>query len=174
MQLRRVMSVVAGLVLASAGVVAVSEPASAAPFFNTPTTCLIQTFNTRNFLTAVGGGGRSTDVLHTNATVPLSWEQFTLVDAGDGVHVGIRTLTGNYLTAVGGGNRTTDTIHSNATLLQAWEKFNIVRFGGDGFGIQTIDGHWLTAVSGGGRTTDVIQTNRTVVQAWELFLFSCS
>jgi hypothetical protein len=167
MHLRRVFSIAAGLALAATGVVALGSPASAA------STCSIQTVNTRNFLTAVGGGGRTTDVIHTNATVARSWEQFTLVPVGDGVHYGLRTLTGNYLTAVGGGGRTTDTIHSDATRLQAWEEFSIIRWGGDGFAIQTIDGHYVTAVGGGGRTTDVIHTNATVVQSWELFFFNC-
>ena len=172
MNLRRVLGAAGGLALAAAGVVGLGQPASAAAFA-TPTTCTIQTFNTGNFLTAVGGGGRTTDVLHTNATVARSWEAFTLVDAGDGVHVGIRTLTGNLLTAVRGGGRTTDVVHSNATLLQAWERFNVIRIGGDGFAIQTIDGHFLTAVGGGGRTTDVIHSDATQVQAWEIFRFNC-
>ena len=37
----------------------------------------IQTAN-GNFLTAVGGGGRATDVIHSNATVVGSWEKFRL------------------------------------------------------------------------------------------------
>src|SRR6184192_4055805 len=179
MNLRRAFSVAAGLVFCAAGVIGLSQPASAVPSrpasaaltFATPTTCSIQTFNTRNFLTAVGGGGRTSDVIHSDATVARSWEAFTLVDAGDGVHVGIRTLTGNYLTAVNGGGLQTDVIHSNATLLQAWERFNVIRIGGDGFAIQTIDGHFLTAVGGGGRTTDVIHSDATQVQAWEIFRF---
>jgi hypothetical protein len=171
MNLRRALSMVGGLVLAAAGVVGLSLPATAQPPFRTPTTCHIQTFNTRNYLTAVGGGGRTSDVIHTNATVARSWENFTLVDAGDGAHVGIRTLSGNYLTAVNGGGLETDVIHSNATALQAWERFNVIRYGGDGFAIQTIDGHYLTAVGGGGRTTDVVHNDATQVQAWELFIF---
>ena len=99
------------------------QPASAARLGLIPATCTIQTFNTKSFLTAVGGGRRTSDVIHTDATVAQSWEKFTLVDAGDGVHVGIRTVRGNYLTAVGGGGRTTDVIHSDATQVQAWELF---------------------------------------------------
>jgi hypothetical protein len=174
MNVKRALGVAAGLALAATGVVVgFSQPASAATTFATPTMCTIQTFNTNNFLTAVGGGGQTSDVIHTDATVAQGWEAFTLVDAGDGVHVGIRTLTGNYLTAVGGGGREVDVIHSNATALQAWEKFNIIRIGGDGFAIQTIDGHYLTAVDGGGRTTDVIHSDATQVQAWEIFRFNC-
>jgi hypothetical protein len=32
-----------------------------------------------HYLTAVGGGGRTTDVIHTDATAVGSWEQFTLM-----------------------------------------------------------------------------------------------
>ena len=31
------------------------------------------------YITAVGGGGRSSDVLHTDATQPSTWEQFGLI-----------------------------------------------------------------------------------------------
>ena len=173
MNLRRALSVAAGLVLAAVGVVGVSQPASATlPLpLPTPSTCLIQTYNTGNFLTAVGGGGRTTDVIHTNANSPAAWETFFLSDAGNG-YVGIRTGTGNYLTAVGGGGRTTDVIHSNATALLDWEKFNLVPIGG-WFAIQTIDGHFLTAVGGGGQVSDVIHSNATEIGAWELFRFTC-
>ncbi|MFI7112614.1 PASTA domain-containing protein [Nonomuraea sp. NPDC050227] len=174
MNLTRAFGTVAGLALAAAGMVGLSGPAWAALPFATPTTCTFQTVNTGNYLTAVGGGGRTTDVIHSDATVARSWERFTLVDAGDGVHVGIRTLTGNYLTAVNGGGLQTDVIHSNATLLQAWEKFALVRQGGDGFAIQTVDGHFLTAVGGGNRTTDVVHSDATQVRSWELFRVQCN
>ncbi|WP_185844925.1 PASTA domain-containing protein [Nonomuraea sp. WAC 01424] len=173
MNLRRALGTVAGLALAAAGMAALSGPAWAAPPFATPTTCTFQTVNTGNYLTAVGGGGRTTDVIHSDATVARSWERFTLVDAGDGVHVGIKTLTGNYLTAVNGGGLQTDVLHSDATLLRAWEKFALVRQGGDGFAIQTVDGHFLTAVGGGNRTTDVVHSDATQARAWELFRVQC-
>lgn len=173
MNLGRALGAVAGLVLATAGMAGLSGPASATTPFITPTTCTIQTVNTNNYLTAVGGGGRTTDVIHSDATVARSWERFTLVDAGDGVHVGIKTATGNFLTAVGGGGRTTDVIHSDATVLQAWEKFELVRQGGDGYTIQTIDGHFLTAVGGGNRTTDVVHSDATQARSWELFRVQC-
>ena len=72
MNLRRVLGAAGGLALAAAGVVGLDQPASAAAFA-TPTTCTIQTFNTGNFLTAVGGGGRTSDVIHSDATVARSW-----------------------------------------------------------------------------------------------------
>jgi hypothetical protein len=138
-----------------------------------PATCAFQTNNTGNYVTAVGGGGRTTDVIHTDATTVQAKERFTLVDAGDGTHYGIKTLTGNYLTAVDGGGRSSDTIHSNATLLLDWEKFALVPQGGSLYAIQTVNGHYLTAAGGGGRTTDVIHTDATVVLGWELFLVRC-
>ena len=48
-------------------------------------TCAIQTI-TGNFLTAVGGGGRTTDTMHSDATGVGAWEKFRficLVGVGD-------------------------------------------------------------------------------------------
>jgi hypothetical protein len=42
-----------------------------------PITCSLQTSN-GYYLTAVGGGGRNTDVIHSDATRIGSWEQFRL------------------------------------------------------------------------------------------------
>lgn len=140
--------------------------------------CTIQTYNGR-YLTAVGGGGRLTDVLHTDARVPRNWERFVLEDTEEGrttgiVRYGIRTYRGNYLTAVGGGGRTTDVIHSDATWLRDWEKFKFNSLGFNWYSIQTISGHYLTAVGGGGRVTDVIHSDATVVGNWEKFKVNCS
>ena len=139
--------------------------------------CTIQSFD-GHYLSAIGGGGRTTDVIHTNATVPQAWETFTIVNSFDGsdpVHFGIRTGNGNFLTAVGGGGRTTDVIHSNATLLQAWEKFTFVHRAGGVYNIRTIDGHYLTAVNSGGigSAFEAIHSNATVPQSWEEFFLSC-
>ena len=94
-----------------------AKAASNAPVHN----CTFKTYNKGRYLTAVGGGGRTTDVLHTDAVQARSWEKFTLVDSGDGsstIRYGIQTKTGNYLTAVGGGGRVTDVMHSDATQLR--------------------------------------------------------
>jgi predicted RNA methylase len=77
-----------------------------------------------HYLTAVDSGGRTTDVIHSNATQLLGWEMFTLNSLGGGVY-DIQTLDGHYVTAVGGGGRTTDTIHTDATRVGAWEKFTV-------------------------------------------------
>jgi hypothetical protein len=90
------------------------------PATNGPVTgCVLQTSN-GHYVTAVGGGGRTTNVIHTDATRIGSWEKFTLIDSGDGssnIHYGIQTYYGYYLTAVNGGGLITDVIHSDATHL---------------------------------------------------------
>ena len=91
--------------------------------FNGPITCSIQTTN-GHYLTAVGGGGRTTDVMHSDATQLQSWEKLTLISLGGGTYA-IQTIDGHYLTAVGGGGRITDTIHSDATRIGSWEKFQV-------------------------------------------------
>jgi hypothetical protein len=77
----------------------------------------IETVN-HHFVTALGGGGKSTRAFHTDATNPSTWESFYVLKCGDlgtGFQYAIRPAgTGNvpgqgekvsFLTAVGGGNR---------------------------------------------------------------------
>ena len=174
MSIKNKLGHVAAMGVAAFALVGLSAPTVASAATPGSSTCAFQTVNTRNFVTAVGAGGRTTDVIHTDATGVGSWERFTLVPAGDGIHYGLRTSNGHYLTAVGGGGRSSDAIHSDATSLRDWEKFTVVRWGGDGYAIQTIDGHYLTAVGGGGRTSDTIHSNATAVNSWELFFRNCS
>ncbi len=171
----------AGVAAAAIGLAALSAPgvASASTIspqaVNGPQTCVIQTVD-GHYLTAVGGGGRTTDVIHTDATRIGSWEKFTLIDSGDGasnIHYGVRTTNGHYLTAVGGGGRTTDVIHSDAPWLLDWEKFTFVSLGYGWYAIQTIDGHYLTAVGGGGRITDTIHSDAPWIRSWEEFRVTC-
>lgn len=142
---------------------------------NEPVTCALRTSN-GHFVTAVGGGGVTTDVIHTDATQVSAWEKFVFEDSGDGspiVHYGIKTSNGHYLTAVGGGGQTTDAIHSDATQIQAWEKFSLIPLGLGQYAIQTETGNYVTAVGGGGRTTDTIHTDATQIGAWEKFWLFC-
>ena len=108
---------------------------------NAPITCSIQTVD-GHYLTAVGGGNRISDVIHTDATVIRAWERFTLVDPGDGVPIfyGIKTYDGHWLTAVGGGGLATNPLHSDATQKLAWEKFQFVSAGNDQWAIKTNTG----------------------------------
>jgi len=164
--------------LAALGLTGVASASTTPAFSEGFHVCSIRAFD-GHFLSAIDGGGRTTDVIETNRTKQSTWETFTLVPANDGafpLHFGIQTHNGNFLTAVGGGGRTTDVIHSNATQLQAWEKFTLVPVGFNYYAIQTIDGHYLTAVNSGGigSAFEAIHSNATQIQAWEEFAFSCS
>ncbi|WP_413587565.1 fascin domain-containing protein [Bdellovibrio sp. HCB274] len=142
---------------------------------NGPIKCAIKTY-TGHYVTAVGGGGRLTDVIHTNAIRVGSWERFTFVDSCDGgsvISYGLRTVKGYYLTAVGGGGRITDVIHSDATQLQGWEKFKAISLGNGVYALQTLTGNYVTAVGGGGRITDTIHTDATQIGNWEKFRLEC-
>ena len=127
------------------------------------------------FLTAVAGGGRTTDVIHTDATVPLSWEMFRLWSTNAFGFYGIQTLNGHFVTAVAAGGRTTDTIHTDATVVQSWELFAPTQLFDAfndfmGFGLKTSRGFSLTAVGGGGHNSgDTIHTDATVAKSWETF-----
>ena len=167
-------SYVRHLLLSSTIVLAASTGLMAAEPPPLPGEFVIQTMVKETYLTAVGGGGRTTDVIHTDATQIGSWERFRLLGGGGygpfrGAYV-IQTATGNYLTAVGGGGRTTDVIHTDATQIGSWEGF---RLPPDKYGwrntIQTVDRHYLTAVGGGGKTMDAIHTNAPTANLWEYF-----
>jgi hypothetical protein len=77
------------------------------------------------FLTAQDSGGRSTDVIHSNATRILGWEKFTFNSLGGGYY-DIQVADGHYLTAVGGGGKSSgDTLHTDATRVGSWETFRV-------------------------------------------------
>jgi hypothetical protein len=169
-----------GSLLLAAGLVAgfVSSSGTArAELPEGPITCAIQTFN-GHYLTAVGGGGRTTNVIHTDAVLPRAWEYFTLEDQeGNSVwNYAFKTADGRYLTAVGGGGRIFDVIHSDAPLPRAFETFTVEDIGNDWYGIKTANGHYLTAVGGGGHGTDVqetIHSDAVLIRDWEKFRFDC-
>jgi hypothetical protein len=170
---------VGGAGMASAATAPAGAAALAAPAVSPNTGavhgCVLETDN-GHYVTAVGDGGRTTDVIHTDATQIGAWEKFTLVRADAGLlddHYGILTGSGHYLTAVGGGGRTTDVIHSDATQLQSWEDFTLVPLGDGVYNIKTYNGHYLTAVDGGGLVTDAIHSDATRASSWELFFISC-
>lgn len=127
------------------------------------------------FLTAVGGGGRTTDTIHTDAILPRSWERFRLWSTEDSGYYGLQTVAGHFVTAVDAGGRTTDTIHTDATAVASWELFALTRLldannDFDGFALRTSRGFYLTAVGGGGHDSgDTIHTDAVVAKSWETF-----
>jgi len=148
-----------------------------------------------HFITAVGGGGRTTDVLHTDAWQPAAWEKFRLWFVPLTGEYGLQTVNGQFLSATNGGGLASlfplgagevDTILSNATSIIDYQRFRISNLqsqsalGGlylrpASFGIQTVRGFFLTAV-GGGRHIDppVLHTDATTAKEWETFnLIKC-
>jgi hypothetical protein len=157
----------------SAAPSAVATPAAATA------NCVIRTYN-GNYVTAVGGGGRNTDTLHTDATRIGAWEKFALVPLGNGM-TAIQTVDGHYLTAMSGGGWNDNAInnpafHTDATRIQAWEEFTLVPLNNGkpfGYAIRTVGGYYLTAVDGGGRNTVVMDDLIDRVQNWEQFQIIC-
>ena len=150
---------------------------------NEPRVCSIRTFN-GHYLTAVGGGGRISDVIHTDATQVQAWERFTLENLNLGtpnITYGLKTSDGHYLTVVGGGGRISDVIHSDATQPRAWEQFVLERqkvgvFWSPWSAIKTVNGNYLTATGGGGHGNEVpesIHSDATKVDDWERFQIGC-
>ena len=121
---------------------------------------------TMYFLTAVGGGGRTTDTFHTDlkdASRIGAWEKFKLyVEPGQPSSYAIQTVSGHYVTAVGGGGQSTEPVlQTDRTAVQAWEKFNLFQ-NYDGYPadfVRVSTGHYVTAVNGGGQTTNVLRTD---------------
>lgn len=122
-----------------------------------------------NFITAVDGGGRTTDVLHTDATTVAAWEEFVITQTGapGAFSVLIETSNNHFLTAVGMGGKTTDAFHTDATKVGTWETFFIRKFGplvlGDNlatagyFTVDTDRKQAIAAREGGGQTQNTIQ-----------------
>jgi hypothetical protein len=143
----------------------------------------IETFN-GHFLTALGGGGKTTDAFHTDATGVSTWETFWVLKSGDlgsGYRYAIRpTGTGgpgevvNFLTAVGGGGRPGfqdgEPPVTHYSGLFADSQFTLVALGGGSYALQTRSGNYVTAVGGGGFANGVnLHTDATQIQAWEKF-----
>lgn len=146
------------------------------PPTGTTTGCAIQTFD-GHYLTAMNGGGLTTDSIHTNATRIGAWEKFSVVGLGV-TGFAIQTSNVHWLTAVYGGglgNGSTDAIHTNATVARDWEVFKLfpLTTGPNQYAIRTINGNFLTAVDGGGRTTETIHTDTRSIQEWEYFTITC-
>lgn len=138
----------------------------------------IQTWSLR-YLTAVDGGGRTSDTLHTDAQQVKAWEQFQLIELSDvPAYYAIQTIHGNYLTAVGGGGHYADSIHTDATQVRAWERFRLMKCGDLGSGYQyTIiptpwylgtwpNGPFLYAENGGG-LADSGKTDTIMEGTWQ-------
>jgi hypothetical protein len=163
------LGLIAVTAVVAAGLAGMSTSNAGAAVAAAPANCVIKTFY-GEYLTAVGGGGRETDTIHSDATQIGAWERFALVPAGNGM-VAIQTVDGHYLTAMGGGgwsdaDPNNPAFHTDATRIQAWEEFTLVPVTDDPYNnrpfefyIRTVHGSLLEAVSGGGREVNVLNTN---------------
>jgi hypothetical protein len=111
---------------------------------------------TGNYISAVNGGGMTSDALHTDATQIRGWERFRMNNAA--TYYDLYTIGRRYVTAVGDGGHYEDAIHTDATHLGTWEEFRPVKCGDLGSGYEyyiipnvvPADGLALDAPSGGG------------------------
>jgi len=129
----------------------------------------------RHFLTAVKGGGQTTDVIHTDGDFPQAWETFTFsVDSATGQFYGFQTVNGEFISANDGRGLTTNTIFTTAQSVGrlGWELFTLVpQLAPFNFAIQTVRGFFLTAVGGGGHNSgDTIHTDALNADRWERFV----
>lgn len=132
------------------------------------------------FLTALRGGGKTTDPFHTDATKAGTWEYYWILKCGDlgsGYTYAIKpTGTGvpgtpvNFLTATGGGGQTAGAITAFSGLNDN-SKFKLIKQSDGSYALQTPNRvNYVTAVGGGGLAGGVnLQTDRTQAQAWEQF-----
>lgn len=148
----------------------------------------------QTFITAVGGGGKTTDVLETDLILgyaePTALEKFRLWFVPLTGEYGIQTVNGQFLLATNGGglaglfpigSEEVDTIESTAEYIIDYERFKISNFSPSTpsqtltsafptFDIRTVRGFYLTAVGGGGQTNPpVLHTDATIVRSWEQF-----
>jgi hypothetical protein len=136
-----------------------------------------------NYLTAVGGGGKTSDPLHTDAKEVRQWEMFQLVgvghDLGDALsYFIVPQHNATPLAAINGGGETKNAIFPlgvgpfpNQPLPRA--VFRLERQPNNTYALRTSNGNYVTADQGGGRQADpdTLQTNRTQPREWEQFVF---
>lgn len=128
----------------------------------------LQTVN-GNYLTAVNGGGKTTDAIRSDAITITENEKFNLIPQS-GNWYALQTSNGiNYFTAVGGGGQAANAISSDATAITKYEMFSLIPQGGDQYALQTANGNYLTAVGGGGQNTDAIHSDATFITGNEMF-----
>lgn len=105
-----------------------------------------------NFLTANGGGGRTTQAMTAYSGLN-DGSKFKLLRQSDGSYALQTSNRVNYVTAVGGGGLAHgDNLQTNRTQVQAWEQFKIVEQPNCAYIIQTVSGFYLAVGPGGAGT----------------------
>lgn len=116
-----------------------------------------------NILTAIGGGGRTTQAM-TAFSGLFDASKFKLIRQGNGSYALQTSNRVNYVTADGGGGiahatATSDNLHTDATQVQSWEQFKIVEQPNCAYTIQTVSGFYLAVGPGGVISTRISDPN---------------
>ncbi|MET0341882.1 MAG: hypothetical protein ABW252_12830 [Polyangiales bacterium] len=108
----------------------------------------LETFNGRNYLSAVAGGGFA---MMGNGAQVGAWETFRVHDLGNN-RVALQVANGNFMTAPNGGgfllNANEWGINGNSTFTLSWTP------DGEWLILRTSSGHYVTAESGGGNVAN--------------------
>jgi hypothetical protein len=141
---------------------------------------------TQNLVTALGGGGKSTEAFTTNAVHADTWEYFYVLksgDLGDGFKYAIRPAgTGfvpgqgdnpRFISATGGGGRIVNAMTSSTSRGNN-EIFKLLKQSDGTYALQTESGRFVTADGNGGiahptSSSDTLHTDATWIRAWERF-----
>ncbi|MET0343283.1 MAG: hypothetical protein ABW252_19900 [Polyangiales bacterium] len=117
---------------------------TAAPFGCSGSRIALETFNGRNYLTAVVGGGFA---MMANASRIAERETFRVYDLGND-RIALRVANGQYMVAANGGGLL---LNANASRITADAAFELL-FSSDGkrIRLRARNGQWVTAEGGGG------------------------
>ena len=161
-----------------------------------PTYFAIQTVR-RNYLTAVGEGGKYDNAIHTDATQIGPWEYFRIVKCGElgsGYQYTIITAGDDVLYAEKGGGESGESneVINRGGGQERGARFRFIRQSDGSYALQTSNGvNYVTALGGGGKDQEylckneywppwrwgacrasfsaIFHTDATQVQAWERF-----
>jgi subtilisin family serine protease len=128
-----------------------------------PTVTMKAAVNNR-FVSADGGGARA---LIANGAAAGAWEQFTVVDNGDGTVGILAAVNGRFVSAESAG---TKPLIANRTSVGAWERFTKVTNGDGTVSFRaSVNNRYVSAESAGAQS---LIANRTGIGAWERFAVS--
>ena len=112
--------------------------------------------NNNDFVSSNNGASAIT----CDRTVAQGWEQWTVVDAGNG-KIALRGNNGDYMSSENG----TQAMTCNRTTFQAWEEFTWIDNGDGTFSLQGNNGNFVSSENG----TQGMTCNRTSASLWEDF-----
>jgi len=132
------------------------------------------------YLSALGGGGKSSAAFHTDAVKPNGyWESFQVLKCGDlgsNYDYAIKVQNMGYpLQAFGGGSKSAVAFFLQFNSGSTAQRLRLIRQYDGSYALQTSNGvNYISAIGGGGlsgntKETDNLVANVTHVQDWEKF-----